>query len=796
MVDLLRNYYLKIKTMSKRLFALLTSGALFFSFSAIAIPEANAEETFSTTVKINTYKELLNGRVTLEGSGSGTLISSSGLVLTNAHVIMSPTFNKPADAISICVSETPQNPPECRFTADILRYDEKIDLALLKINDDVAWGQKPSNFPHLDYDNGNEPQEGDKVTVIGFPGSGGITINSTQGQISGFEQWNGYTYLKTDADIDAGNSGGTMLNEEGEFIGIPTYIVSDFENIGRALQVSDVKGWIESEAGVEPSPNAAATTTLLEMEKGVYEANTKKTHTYGHYPELSMKLTENWLFSQIEEESFYLEKQNNGWSYIAGEMGYEFFENNNTAEENLTFLRELYGEGAYEHEEILTINGKEVVHLWNNGLGDSYHTLLFTHGYAYLIVDYMIASDDPEAEAEVDEFINSLEFGAEVITEPSAMTKISDPSYPFTFEAPKDWRIEKENGEDGYLIYGESSGPNYESVNVSYGELPIGSIHFTPEEGLENNMYYLHPSEWVTFASSELIVDGLPGWIYFSDYQADDGTIYQTASATIQDPEYEIYVYYETDASEEETNWEDFAFFLEHFKSKRYVEQTKEPAPYWKTAFSSAVQGAYNIPLPSEEPDLIIDTEEVTMPTIELTDISGHRFEENIRHLVELGVLHGNPDKTFDPEGKVNRAATLKMIFASLNAVKQNSGQETYVVPNDFSIFPDVTPDLWYYPFVAEAYEKEVVEGYPDGTFKGEQPVILAEAIKMALEAHKEAANINVWEGETDPWYKKYFDTAYQLYLLPQGLEDPSKELTRAELAYIIDQLVYYWPVE
>ena len=62
----------------------------------------------------------------------------------------------------------------------------------------------------------------------------------------------------------------------------------------------------------------------------------------------------------------------------------------------------------------------------------------------------------------------------------------------------------------------------------------------------------------------------------------------------------------------------------------------------------------------------------------------------------------------------------------------------------------------------------------------------------MALEAH----DVSVWSGETMPWYKKYFDAAYQLSLLPQDLQDPTRQLTRAELAYIVDQLVTYGSLE
>jgi uncharacterized protein YkwD len=67
-----------------------------------------------------------------------------------------------------------------------------------------------------------EPEVGEDIFVIGFPSIGGSSITVSKGVVSGFTQDAGVTWIKTDASISGGNSGGAAVNSKGELIGVPT----------------------------------------------------------------------------------------------------------------------------------------------------------------------------------------------------------------------------------------------------------------------------------------------------------------------------------------------------------------------------------------------------------------------------------------------------------------------------------------------------------------------------------------------------------------------------------------------
>lgn len=83
----------------------------------------------------------------------------------------------------------------------------------------------------------SEVHIGDHVAVLGYPGIGGDTLTVTDGIVSGFETSYGVRYVKTSAKIDHGNSGGIAILDSGCVIGIPTFVQSGIESIGRILDL-------------------------------------------------------------------------------------------------------------------------------------------------------------------------------------------------------------------------------------------------------------------------------------------------------------------------------------------------------------------------------------------------------------------------------------------------------------------------------------------------------------------------------------------------------------------------------
>jgi serine protease Do len=140
--------------------------------------------------------------------GSGFIIDSSGIVVTNNHVIAE------ADEITVVMQDGQA------FKAEIMGKDERADLALLKI--------KPSKpLPFVTLGNSDDSRVGDWVLAIGNPLGFGGTV--TAGIISARSRYIGGSYddfIQTDAAINKGNSGGPLFNIKGEVIGINAAIYS------------------------------------------------------------------------------------------------------------------------------------------------------------------------------------------------------------------------------------------------------------------------------------------------------------------------------------------------------------------------------------------------------------------------------------------------------------------------------------------------------------------------------------------------------------------------------------------
>ncbi|MFC1647442.1 S-layer homology domain-containing protein [Patescibacteria group bacterium] len=110
----------------------------------------------------------------------------------------------------------------------------------------------------------------------------------------------------------------------------------------------------------------------------------------------------------------------------------------------------------------------------------------------------------------------------------------------------------------------------------------------------------------------------------------------------------------------------------------------------------------------------------------------GTSYESSIEWMNNNGVIQGYPDGTFKPDQCVNRAEFLKMMYLTVETdivVEDGFAGSNYY--DDF--FTDTYTDQWYWPYVEQALRDEAIEGYPDGTFKPEQCVNRAEAIKMGV---------------------------------------------------------------
>ena len=143
--------------------------------------------------------------------GSGVIVASDGLVVTNYHVI------KGSDAIRVVLADRRE------FDAEVVVADEQTDLALLRID---AGAQA---LPYVELGDSDELEVGDLVLAIGNPFGVGQTV--TSGIVSAVARTGvGITdygfFIQTDAAINPGNSGGALVGMDGKLVGINTAIFS------------------------------------------------------------------------------------------------------------------------------------------------------------------------------------------------------------------------------------------------------------------------------------------------------------------------------------------------------------------------------------------------------------------------------------------------------------------------------------------------------------------------------------------------------------------------------------------
>ena len=205
----------------------------------------NQEEILKKTVQIVVNDCLSKDQksTSFTGLGSGVLVSSSGHILTNAHVL-----ENCSGEINIATVQNVDSKSELTYTAELLKINSDLDLALLLIKSNISGLGISEKFNYFEMKSSSDLQLGESLEIWGYPSSRGdgmtysLNINLTKGIVSGFEQDNKYKrgWIVTDADISYGNSGGAALDNEGRLIGMPTFGVTEGASWIGYLRTADV----------------------------------------------------------------------------------------------------------------------------------------------------------------------------------------------------------------------------------------------------------------------------------------------------------------------------------------------------------------------------------------------------------------------------------------------------------------------------------------------------------------------------------------------------------------------------
>ena len=204
------------------------------------LPRTQKQNPFSDLLGDDMFEQLFGGgRANIipeqRASGSGVIISDDGYIVTNNHVVQN------ADEITVTLNN------KKTFKAKVIGTDPSYDLAVIKIDS--------KELPYLVYGNSDDVKIGQWVLAIGYPLNLETTV--TAGIVSAKARSLGLnkdktgnpggaveSFIQTDAAVNAGNSGGALINTEGRLIGINSAIASPtgyYSGYSYAIPVNIVK---------------------------------------------------------------------------------------------------------------------------------------------------------------------------------------------------------------------------------------------------------------------------------------------------------------------------------------------------------------------------------------------------------------------------------------------------------------------------------------------------------------------------------------------------------------------------
>ncbi|MBU0668238.1 beta-propeller domain-containing protein [Patescibacteria group bacterium] len=184
---------------------------------------------------------------------------------------------------------------------------------------------------------------------------------------------------------------------------------------------------------------------------------------------------------------------------------------------------------------------------------------------------------------------------------------------------------------------------------------------------------------------------------------------------------------------------------------------------------------------------IALDAAQTSAQTDPFPDVySSHVNYEAINYLKNNGIIEGYPDGNYKPENNINRAEFVKILMGAVfnyDPQKDSAGSGAYKTTG--LTFSDIKAGEWYIPYLREAVEKNVISGYPDGTFHPEKEINFSEAAKIIANSY----NLNAQEAAGERWYKNYVEALQDKKAIPLSVEYFDEDITRDEVAEMIWRL-------
>ncbi|MBD3360457.1 trypsin-like serine protease [Candidatus Peregrinibacteria bacterium] len=768
--------------------------------STIYLPTESINQ-YLPTVKVFAYSLSYDGSLIGEGYGSGTLIDSEGTILTNNHVV--EDYWDPAqtyDAFQVCLTKSNDpREPICEFTASFLERNQDTDLALLKMDQNDVRGNRINFDFYLPYDNDSDYKIGDIVTAVGYPDTGGRTITYTSGLISGFLTEAGTSYIKTDADISFGSSGGTAVDDDGNFIGVPTYIMGSYsaEVLGYLFPVEDAEDWIDQNVNNTPVKNELANSQLRETVLANITAN-EKGYYKNDYPPYEISIIEGWKFGNSLEGSFEgggygssqegesvtiypVDRSDTSQLYIdISVTDYAYDVTLDDIEYILNSYAEDYSNDYYEDESSYSYEKtefndypavKEVYSYYDWWYEQDMNTVTYYIPYGDNVINilYNYTGEDEDETDEVNKILGTFEVDMSQIK--TSVVDVIESEYPIIrVENPLDdiYLSDDSYEYDNEYYFGASFGKKMDYdfyidiySNYYWEEKYMGDFDLFKEESLAD------AEEWYNVVSQgELKIDGHDGFYYTDEYDGGVGDLkYYTTIYIDNDDETYFTIYYSADGKSYKENLSGFKLILKNIQLDNYGE------------------GRYLIP--NFLGRSVRETGEA------LSDVDNYIYEDSIRNLDDEGAFGEETPSDFNPAGFLTRGDFLKWAVRTLQG---EAGNEFEEFENNYSecdiCFTDIKKGSELEMYTDFAYTKGAVGGLSiDGQYflYPENKVSLVAALKIIFELY----DYEKWEAPAYlPWYISYLHLGYSEYVIPYGVSDVNYLLTRGEGAFIIEGIM------
>jgi len=485
---------------------------VFAPAAAQAASSLSYDYSYQAIVKIYTYYQDANYNLVLAQTGSGVVMSQDGLILTNEHVvtITDAMDNELPTAFKICLTVDLAKEPNCAYTANLIAKDAKKDIALLRMKSLGFFN--PSDLGFLEFAPNNSFTDRQSVTALGYPAAGGDTITVSKGVIAGTIEKYGLSWIKTDALVSFGSSGGALIDTQGRVLGITSAVNDD---LGYVINVSSIREWV-GQNGSQADQKSVLAGRAVELIQRQNKLKTELTFT-NTLPKIELIRPENWEYVFESENTIFSGNSQNSdggfvrvnWNPTELLIDDKFLE---------TFIKFLAVENSCFASGNITLSGqvgKKVI----CPIGDEevQQAIIGLKNY-YVVVTYYYGKDKVD-QYQVDTELNRLVLSADGLNYVEQKSYEQQNPY-FKVSLPADWSLASRNSASQPFSASKKSNP---AVSFS---LYVGKLTQS-QQGLSNQDYFNYIRDADVIQNQLERLTGLAGSRYVdsADYKINNELI-------------------------------------------------------------------------------------------------------------------------------------------------------------------------------------------------------------------------------------------------------------------------------